>query len=519
MERSRVSVFAICATCVIALCGAIPFLPQDALAARCYDDAYYYFTIARHAAAGHGFTFDGIHPTNGFQPLWLFLLIPVYRIFGSVSALYAVALLQSLLVCATSVLLFFTVRKRMGTEPAIVAALALFLQPEAAHVWTGGMESSLLLLLLAAIWTATLSMEDEEPTTAKCAFIGTLCALAFLARVEAILVFPLVLWWHRRRFLGNRKAMFVVSIPVAVTCASYFLWNVLAFGVWLPVSGMVKTAICSTHSLSERVPFLLDFPWPGRWLVTRMFGVPYLLLAPPRAYAVYAALCVAVAIVCWKFRRGCMEMVRRSGAGFPMLAALAMGIADLGFVCWMEEWQRVAILLSVALLCGAICSMHRKLARVALLLLLLLGVAHPIREFMRQERAESQTRYRIEAAMWLRNNTDPGTRVGSWNAGMLGYFSERPVVNLDGLVNDAAYFRNVVRGHRLKEYLDSQNIGLIADQVCGSNPRAGGYLSRSGSEFLESSLQVRAVFFNRERPDGCPGYAIWSKKTTEAQRH
>ncbi|MCP4539563.1 MAG: hypothetical protein GY832_20705 [Chloroflexi bacterium] len=46
------------------------------------DDAFYYFTIARNAVRGHGVTFDGVTPTNGFHPLWLVSLLPIYRVAG-----------------------------------------------------------------------------------------------------------------------------------------------------------------------------------------------------------------------------------------------------------------------------------------------------------------------------------------------------------------------------------------------------------------------------------------------------
>src|SRR5207248_3016992 len=34
------------------------------------DDAFYYLKIAQNAAAGHGLSFDGTAPTNGFHPLY-----------------------------------------------------------------------------------------------------------------------------------------------------------------------------------------------------------------------------------------------------------------------------------------------------------------------------------------------------------------------------------------------------------------------------------------------------------------
>jgi hypothetical protein len=47
-----------------------------------YDDGFYAFKIAENIAHGKGATFDGIHPTTGFQPLYVLLLVPVFALSG-----------------------------------------------------------------------------------------------------------------------------------------------------------------------------------------------------------------------------------------------------------------------------------------------------------------------------------------------------------------------------------------------------------------------------------------------------
>src|SRR5512140_1353288 len=44
------------------------------------DDAYYYFKVAQNISEGHGSTFDGIHPTNGYHPLWLLICVPIFAL-------------------------------------------------------------------------------------------------------------------------------------------------------------------------------------------------------------------------------------------------------------------------------------------------------------------------------------------------------------------------------------------------------------------------------------------------------
>jgi hypothetical protein len=50
------------------------------------EDGYYYLQIARNAALGHGSTYDGVTPTNGYHPLWMLALVPVFRAFPGVEA-------------------------------------------------------------------------------------------------------------------------------------------------------------------------------------------------------------------------------------------------------------------------------------------------------------------------------------------------------------------------------------------------------------------------------------------------
>ncbi|HEY58279.1 MAG TPA: hypothetical protein G4O04_07085 [Anaerolineae bacterium] len=45
-----------------------------------FDDAFYYFKTAQNIVAGRGVTFDGTGSTNGFHPLWMLLLLPLFAV-------------------------------------------------------------------------------------------------------------------------------------------------------------------------------------------------------------------------------------------------------------------------------------------------------------------------------------------------------------------------------------------------------------------------------------------------------
>jgi hypothetical protein len=70
---------------------------------------------------------------------------------------------------------------------------------------------------------------------------------------------------------------------------------------------------------------------------------------------------------------------------------------------------------------------------------------------------------RTELIAWIDSHLPAGEPVGSWNAGQLGYFLDRPVVNLDGLVNDAGFLEFLRRGEPVVHYLRHQGIRYVVD--------------------------------------------------------
>lgn len=78
---------------------------------------------------------------------------------------------------------------------------------------------------------------------------------------------------------------------------------------------------------------------------------------------------------------------------------------------------------------------------------------------------------RYRSALWLKSNTAKDAVVASWNAGQLGFYSERSVINLDGLINSHQFFRTVLlpdriaveRQQALGQYLDEQQVEYLVD--------------------------------------------------------
>ena len=68
------------------------------------DDSFYYLKTALNLSKGLGSTFDGINPTNGYQPIWLLVLVGLFKVspFGDdpVGNLYLSIVVQAVFTSA-----------------------------------------------------------------------------------------------------------------------------------------------------------------------------------------------------------------------------------------------------------------------------------------------------------------------------------------------------------------------------------------------------------------------------------
>ncbi len=441
------------------------------LVSRFEDDAFYYFGIARHLAAGEGFTFDGIHRTNGFHPLWQLMLVPLFSTSSDIAPLRVVGLLELALLIATAVLLLRTLGPRYGRHAARCGAALLLFHPLASRVFLSGMETSLFVLLTVLAWRRYLAIEARvQAGVSAWMLLGVVCALAFLARLEGALVALsiVVLAWRRLRSAWRLPMAFLA--PQALVASAYFAWNHVSFHTLLPVSGATKALFASRLPLALRLGALLDVPWPGQHLVYQLFELDdSIFQAPGVAIALYFGLLAgAVGLVVW-YRRA----IRLGDLSLPFLAAALVIVADRLTTFWIGAWQHGLWLLITAAAGAAVIGRARKWAIAATLAAALL-VAGCARATWWPPALEGHWgMISMQAARWAQANIPEDDVAASWNAGMIGYLSHRHVVNLDGLANDAVYLAEVQPARRILGYLTKSGVRWIIDYGCTAYPGSG----------------------------------------------
>lgn len=172
------------------------------------DDAFYYFQVARNISEGRGSSLDGINLSNGYHPLWMGVLIPLFALarFDLFLPLRLVVLLSVLISLATAIFLYRFLSRSVNPDLAKLAAIFwVFFPPIHRSVTQLGMESALNALCVAALLYQT-SLLLEKPISGERwrdrFILGVIACFALFARLDnvfLVLTIGLVLVFRRQR--------------------------------------------------------------------------------------------------------------------------------------------------------------------------------------------------------------------------------------------------------------------------------------------------------------------------------
>ncbi|HEY3875096.1 MAG TPA: hypothetical protein VGM92_06440 [Candidatus Kapabacteria bacterium] len=408
------------------------------------DDFYYYYLTARNLAL-HGFSsFDGIVPTNGYHPLWLWCLTGLVRITrGSDRAcFFALPVLQILASAVSAGLLRSLLCKLYRGEWILPISLLASLLPTV--LIFSGMETAVAVPFYLLFLLSLLPLGSNRSFF----FSGIAASLLVLSRLDAVfaVAFAFLLFFLQKKSIRQLLFFLLGLVPVA----AYLIWNQCAFGNWEPVSAQAKQlggwhfsyrAIDAIASPRGSLYFLLTIVGfilsARKKSIVRMilFGFPLLLivlwafrLSWSGYYWYYYPFPISAAT-------GALELLERMPARFQTILRRLPRMATLGII----------------------------IAARFLLQRDMIGLTSKLNLVESQTRAQPNIYIH---ALGIKAFTDshPGRYAMGDRAGLTAYLTHQPILQLEGLAADQAvidsisaraHLLNVLRKYGVRYYIVS----------------------------------------------------------------
>ncbi len=451
------------------------------------DDYFYYLRVARSLASGHGSTYDGTHLTNGYHPLWMLVNVVLAKLFTGKSFFYALMAVVGAGVLTIYWFLQLCFRRYTGAFAA--CACAGLIATEALQLMTGGMEIVLTLPLLAVLCWYRVCRFQWRPASA--AFYGLLCAAVVLSRLDSAILIALLLLFELPGALskGVRIAPAALAFAVAagLPIAIYLGMNLAVFHTLLPISGKAKElrsgyapSIAPLRAMffeaEPRLLYFLNLPSA----IATLIATVWLARDPGRIDRQHRALLWALLV-------------------FPWVQILVFSIVS-DWPIW--PWYFYPLISSTT--AAALVFLSRgeapegQLSRFLGPFSIVTGFALlALFSFMqwrnsRRPQVLLYAMYSAAADLGKFAGTHPGIYAMGDRAGVVGVLIEWPLVQLEGLVMDQAYLRNIQQRRDLVSVLRDYSVRyyISTDPV-----RTGGcFLSIEPAKAGPASPKMHGLF-------------------------
>jgi hypothetical protein len=465
------------------------------------DDSYLALHLARSIAEGLGPMY-GMAPTNGFQPAFVFAVVPAFWLWphDPDAPLRAALALAALFDLGTLIALYHLVRARASTAIApLAAALVWAVNPYVLRTSLNGLETSIACFMLALL-LARLDQAARERTisTVGAVRLGALLGLGALARIDLLLMAPIAALVLARGALRSAaswrsiaRAAAAATAALLVVTAPWWIYSWAWTGTLAPISGravryMELAGVGHQPTWSGFYAPMLDaaaraaLRWNGWLIVATLMVVTIALIRDHRAGGRAA------------WRRVC-AIAGPAGPGFAFAAVLFLAYAFVIFGHWhfprylfplalpiTWTFARAVDALAAPRASTAPGAQRTSPALGAVLVIVTAAVLTFQPPFARLFAPVSgQWGYRA-IGEWARGHFPAGTRIGASQSGALGYFADSlQVINLDGVVNRDIY--EAMRAGRALDYVRASgvrwlvwqdDIDWLVRETAGASPAA-----------------------------------------------
>ncbi len=411
------------------------------------DDAWIHQTFARNFGVHHVWSFQMGLPSGGSTgPLWGMILSLFY--WSGLDPIWGTYFLGLILLWGASVTGYYLAKHLMPESKSAPILVGMIIALEWHLVWSAlsGMETLLLGLisLLVFLWL--------ERNDGRLWIPGILIGISTWVRPDGLtLIGPVLLVLGVSFVKGDRKPGYLAQFlgGLILTAGPYFLFNRVVAGEYWPNTFYAKQA---EYALLRQANYLVRY---GRVSLQVVTGIGVVLLPG--------------------FLRECLDIFHERD--LVRASMLAWMIGFIGIYAWrlpvvyqhgryiMPAMLVYIVLSSVGLIRILRPNSDHAWKRIAskgimaagsLVLVVFWGLG--ARAYARDVGViETEM---VRTAFWIKDHTSPGAVIGAHDIGALGYFSDRQILDLAGLISpDVIPF--IRDEERLAVYLDQRQADYL----------------------------------------------------------
>ena len=481
------------------------------------DDSFYYLKLSCNFINKNTWTFDGLNNTSGFHLIYGYLLVFLNKFIGCQNwriTYLLISLISCFLISLSCYLTSNLIRKKVGYKYAILSS-AIFFSRDVILQSTAGMESGFVIFISSLLFYIFFKNENISSFKKEKSFLNNkkhflsfkLFLLGiFIIGIRTDFLF-LSLIFYSSKYLRKKLKLFFKykNYEPGIAEETYDLKS-LFFGT------IVGYSLVSLHNYFFTKSFLqnsasIKFYWSSKIghiqePIFRLIGgnLPSpisLFNFKYQSYFVFALIFLIFAILIFKIIKGKKPKIIKYYFDNENLLNQTVVLSLVGYGIFysfnsagIQTWYISQFLTPLVIFtCYFLNFIENNLNLLKfsyfISLVVIINIFSGVYFSFNYRPYANQTEM-LAAGKFLKNNFKNST-IGSWNSGIIGFFSERDIVNIDGLVNNAV--APYIKNDDLISYLNKVKMDYVIDyETMLTNEyysRRGGFSDRKLNQCLE----------------------------------
>jgi hypothetical protein len=425
------------------------------------DDAFFYSVLANNYLKYNFVTFDGVNSTNGYQPLWFYILLFLKSLIPQVDAFYLLRVMSWLSYVSFVIFSTLTILNTANNKytAAFILNALLLLNASFQDMIVTGLEPPLLLLLISVFFYYCYIFFQKDKTSVNyidLLLILFLSVLIFYTRtdlfwISAVLIFSVLI------LLKDIKFFLFMLISVSIMVIPLLLHNYLNFDSIVPISARAKIYLLNSFLLENNISYWDTDEWHGLFSIFLVI-LPNAKITAPTIAIVIVIMLYSVYLPWSSFFAASIKRKERSVLIYWRMFSIVILLHTLYLYIFHQELRPYTnyyfapelfyVVFLVSYLTPAISRI--RIIHV-ILIVLLLNVT-----YLSNYEEKKGWVDRIAIAKEL-NKLGVDT-VGAWWPGLFSEISNVNIIPLESIISDNDYLENYLKKQKEIDFLKQKEI-------------------------------------------------------------